>query len=105
MRLSELTKMRSVDSDGRPLDHVKDVRLVERDGGWVVTDLVVGRAAVAERLGFVHGVVDRPVLLARVMRRLARHARVVPWDQVTIDEGIVHVGVPRDALGRPEGQR
>ena len=106
VRLSELMNLRAVDSTGASLDRVKDVRLERRGGDWVVTDLVVGRASVAERLGFVHGVVERPVVLARLMKRVARHGRVVPWDAATLgDDGIVRVSVARDALARPEGYR
>lgn len=106
VRLGDLMKMRSVDSTGQRLDHVKDVRLEHRDGGWVVTHIVVGRAAVAERLGFLHGVVERPVLLARLMRRIARHSRIVPWDKVALTkEGIVEVTVPWDELPQPEAYR
>lgn len=104
MRLSELMSLRTLDSEGVPLDHVKDVRLEQRDGEWVVTHLVVGRAAVAERLGFIHGVVDRPVLLAHVLRRIARRARVVPWELVSFGgDGTVHVSAERDDLDSPEG--
>lgn len=103
MRLSELMKMRSVDSSGEALGHVKDVRLEERAGGWVVTDVVVGRAAVAERLGFIHGVVERPVVLARLMGRLARRARIVPWDKVRqVGDGVLQVAARRDELPHPE---
>lgn len=104
MRLSELMKMRAVDSTGRSMDHVKDVRLEQRDGGWVVTDLVVGRGAFAERLGFIHGIVERPVLLARLLGYIGRHVRVVPWERARFaDDGVVHVDARRDDLKRPEG--
>ncbi len=106
MRLSELLNSRAVDSTGAPLDRAKDVRLEQRDGEWVVTALVVGRGGFAERLGFIRGVVDGPVLLARLMRHVGRHARVAPWDAVTLgDDGVVHVSVARDALAHPEDDR
>lgn len=106
MRLSELMKLHAVDSEGELLDHVRDVRLEDRDDGWVVTHVVVGRAAVAQRLGFIHGAVERPALLAWAMRRSTRHARVVPWEKVTLGDGdAVHVGARRAELDRPEGYR
>ncbi len=105
MRLSDLLSLRAFDRNGNPLDHVKDVRLQWIDGEWVVTDLVVGRGALAERLGFVHGAVERPFLLARLMRRLGRHARVVPWERVTSVGARVDVDAARDELAPPEGHR
>lgn len=103
MRLSDLLKLEAVDLDGRSLDHVRDVRLEQRGDAWTVTHVVVGRAAVAERLGFIHGVVERPVAIAAVMRRIGRHARVVPWSQVSLEDGRLHVDARKDGLGRPEG--
>ncbi len=104
MRLSELQRYRAVDVAGRPLDHIKDVRLEQQGEEWVVTDLIVGRAAFAERLGFIHGVVERPVLLARLMRWVARHARVVPWEDVRLEQDRVVVASQRGELLRPEGK-
>lgn len=103
MRLSDLLRLRAFDAAGEPLDHVRDVRFECRDGDWVASDLVVGRGALAERLGFVHGAVERPLLLARLMRRLGRHARVVPWDRVASIGERVDVDARRDELSRPEG--
>lgn len=98
--------MSAVDADGRSLGGLKDVRLEERDEGWVVTHAIFGRAAVAERLGFIHGVVERPALLARILRRLALHTRVVPWDELKVTgEGVVRTASARGELERPEGYR
>lgn len=105
MRLSDLMKMECFDVDGRPLHEVKDVRLEERAEGWVVTHVVVGRAAFAERLGFVHGVVDKPALLAWIMKRVGRHARVAPWDRVSVGDDGIELALRRDDLERPEGSR
>ncbi|MDQ4125392.1 MAG: hypothetical protein M3134_07325 [Actinomycetota bacterium] len=98
-------KLRAFDACGEPLDHVRDVRLEWREGEWIVTDLVVGSGAFAERLGFVHGAVERPLLLARLMRWLGRHARIVPWDCVVSLDERVDVDALRDDLPRPEGYR
>lgn len=103
MRLSDLMKMESFDADGGSLDHVSDVRLEQRDEGWVVTHVAVGRAAFAERLGFIHGVVERPALLAWVLRRVARRARMARWDQVSVAGGTLKIAARRDDLPRPEG--
>lgn len=105
MRLSELQRYRAFDVDGQPLDHVKDVRL-QRDGDmWVVTDVVLGRGAVAQRLGFIHGVVERPLLLARLMKWIGRHARAAPWDAVTLHaDRVLVVDLPRNQLRVPEAE-
>ncbi len=100
MRLSELQRLRAVDEGGGELAHVKDVRLERQGRYWVVTHVVVGRAAVAERLGFLHGEVERPALLARIMRRVARHARVVTWQDVTLEDDRIIVSSTHD---RPDG--
>lgn len=106
MRLSDLTKMRCVDENGDDLGRVKDVAVEEREGAWIATTLIVGRGGFAERLGFMHGVVEKPVVLARLMEWVERHARVVPWDKVRLREDrVVSVLGRRDELERPEAYR
>ncbi len=101
MRLSDLFKLEAFDSSGASLGHVRDVRLEQHDDSWQVVALIVGPAGVAERLGFAHGVVERPVILAKVMHWIGRHARVVPWDKVTVQRGVISVDATRQELATP----
>lgn len=105
MRLTELMRMPTEHLNGTSFGGVKDLRLERRNDDWVITHIVVGRGALAERLGFIHGVVERPALLARLMRRLGRRARVVPWDDVQVENGVVRISGSPDQFGRPEGYR
>lgn len=101
MRLSDLLKLEAFDASGRSLGRVKDVRLERREDAWEVTALIVGTSGVAERLGFAYGVVERPAALASVMRWLARHARIAPWERVTVHHGVLTVDGTRDDLEHP----
>ena len=84
MRLGEVLRCEVVTADGRRLGRVSDVRLVQ-DGpvrrgvqaALRVDALVVGRAGLAERLGFVRHGVSGPWLLRAAMRRLEQRAHVV----------------------------
>ncbi|MBI5089019.1 MAG: PRC-barrel domain-containing protein [Actinobacteria bacterium] len=89
MRLSDLIRCEVTDEDGVRLGLVSDVRLVQdgpiRAGVQAelrVEALVVGRAGLAERLGYVKHRVRGPWLLRVVFTRLERRARVVPADEV-----------------------
>ena len=88
MRLSELLGVEVVDQDGNVLGEVHDVRLREdepgagRDGRFVIGALVLGVGSLGGRLGYAHGAVEGPWVLARRLRRLSRHARCVPWQHV-----------------------
>ena len=101
MRLSELMSMKTFDVQGKPIDHVKDVRLEKKGEHWEVTALIVGRGAFAERLGFLHGVVERPALLARLMGWFERHARVAPWENIRLSDGQVLIDTSEQELPRP----
>ncbi len=103
MRLSELSRFRCEDAEGQPLGRVKDVRLERQGDAWVVTGILVG-GAVAERLGFLHGGVERPVLLARLVRHFARHARVIPWDRTILHDDHITADAHGDDLPRPEAE-
>lgn len=105
MRLSDLLELEVFDSAGARLGRVKDVRFERRGDAWEVVELVVGTAGVAERLGFAYGVVERPAVLAAIMRWVARHARVVPWDKVTLHVGMISVEATREDLRHPPGRR
>jgi hypothetical protein len=89
MNLSDLLGGTVVTAEGDLLGEVSDVRLVQ-DGPLLagivqalrVDGVLVGRTSLAERLGFVHGGVQRPALLARLLRALSGQPRLVAWDDV-----------------------
>ena len=88
-----------VDVDGASVGLVRDVRLTRDADTWSATGLVVGRRLLSERLGYAHGVVAGPALLAWWLRRRHSHLRWVPWDLVSaVDEGEVRLSCRRDEL-------
>ncbi|MDQ1444378.1 MAG: hypothetical protein QOI20_842 [Acidimicrobiaceae bacterium] len=106
MRLSELLHETVYDAEARPIGRVHDVRLVQ-DGplqglagaAFRVDALLVGRSAVGIRLGFHRGHMRGPWLLRVFFERLARHVRVVTWDDVAAwDDGGVRLRVRVDEL-------
>jgi sporulation protein YlmC with PRC-barrel domain len=101
MRLSDLLDRDVRTHEGDDLGRVQDVRFERVGGEWHLSALIVGTAAFAERLGFAYGIVERPARLARAMRWVARHARVVPWDAVEPRDGRLVVKARRDDLARP----
>lgn len=110
MRLSDLLHCTVHDADGTVIGRVSDLRLVQ-DGPVVgglqaairVDALVVGRAGLAERLGYVRSRVNGPWMLKVLFSHIERRARIVPaheiesWD---ITSGVLRVG-RRDAAIRP----
>ncbi|MEV6618682.1 hypothetical protein AB0N31_33475 [Streptomyces sp. NPDC051051] len=90
MRLADLMGARVIDSSGRQIGHVGDVRLVEekvlaRGGSGTrmrVDGLVVAVRRRGRLLAYDHRPVDRPLLLARLVGRVAARARYATWDQV-----------------------
>jgi hypothetical protein len=111
MRLSDLLRCEVVDEDGDRLGRVSDVRLVQdgpiRAGVQAelrVDALVVGRAGLAERLGYVKNRVRGPWLLRAPFTALERRARIVPAEEVVaweVDESTVRVR--RGAADRSPG--
>ena len=108
MRLADLLLSSAEDSDGTDLGQVHDVsaRLsVSADGRHrlVVEGVVTGVGSVGTRLGYLHGEVSGPWLLAVVLRWLGRHSRYVPWEHLRWDpaRGHVDVLVGRDELVHP----
>ncbi len=99
MRLSELQRVPIVDRSGGALDHVRDIRLEMRDGRWVTTEVTLGAGAIAHRLGFLHGIVERPVLLAKLMKWLGRRALAVEWSELEIEGIRIRVTTSKDHLG------
>jgi PRC-barrel domain protein len=89
MRLSDLLGCDVFDASGTSLGRVSDVRLVQ-DGpllagitaAFRVDAIVFGRFSLAERLGYLHGGVDRPVVLAWLLRRVARRTHLLAWEAV-----------------------
>lgn len=87
--LSELLQSEVVDSEGRELGKVDDVRLVQdgpiRPGFGAalrVDGLVVGAGGLAVRLGYHRNQVRGPALLKAIFATLERRARFVPWELV-----------------------
>ena len=110
MKLSELLHSDVFDADGRNLGSVDDVLFVQ-DGPYVegfgaalrVAGLVVGRGAIAVRLGYHRAAVSGPWLLRRVFGALERRTKYVPWEDVTDWDGErVTVGVRGDELAPPD---
>jgi hypothetical protein len=101
MRLSELLKLDANDRRGRHVGHVRDVRLEKRGDRWEIAAVILGNAAVAERLGFAYRAVDRPYLLAKLMQWLTRHARAAPWDVVEIRDGRISLDADHEDLPHP----
>lgn len=103
MRLSDLLRMDAVDATGRAIGSVDDVRLrIEGDEAgigrarWIVDAVVVGRGALGRRLGYDNVTEQGPALVAALMQRVGRRARVLRWDQVARIEGdtiVASVGI------------
>jgi sporulation protein YlmC with PRC-barrel domain len=109
MRLSELLSATVIDSMGRSLGPVRDVRLAEDD--LEIVGLVVGGgrfAAVAHAWGYAEGRARGPWLLAAVTRRAIRLARFIPservvdWDppQLRVDVALADLVPLTEALER-----
>lgn len=106
MRLADLLWAQARDADGEELGQVHDVRLrLEEDGHdaprLVVESIIVGAGTVGRRLGYAHGGVEGPWLLARLFEWAARHAREAKWTDVRREARVLHVQRPRDELERP----
>ncbi|MDG9715611.1 PRC-barrel domain-containing protein [Streptomyces sp. DH24] len=84
MKATDLLGAEAVDTDGRRLGRVHDVRLARsgQDAAWRIDAVVVGPSALAYRLGYAEHVVDGPRLLAALACRLGRRNRPVPWARV-----------------------
>jgi sporulation protein YlmC with PRC-barrel domain len=97
MRVSDLLETTVVDTNGRVLGRVRDVRIVQ-DGplhasgqaGFRVHGLVAGRFAFGTRLGYVTrpGITPTaetrgPLPLRALFRWLHRKANYIPWENIT----------------------
>ncbi len=105
MRISDLLRFVVVDADGTEIGRVSDVRVVQ-DGplqrqvqaAFRVDGLVIGRAGIAERLGYIKGRVRGPWLLRVIFTRLEHRGRVVEARDVeTWDEEACRVVLRRGA--------
>lgn len=88
MRLSELLESVVEDEQGTKLGHVHDVRLVQDgpvgsgfDAAFRVHGLIVGRGAIANRLGYGR-TGSRGPWLVRVLAKGGAHPKFVPWTRV-----------------------
>jgi PRC-barrel domain len=89
MLMSDLLRRSVVDADGVSLGKVRDVRVVQ-DGPYIegfgnalrVDALVVGRGAIAVRLGYTRVGVRGPWLLRVGSTALEGRAYLVPWTEV-----------------------
>jgi sporulation protein YlmC with PRC-barrel domain len=100
MRASELLASSVVDSTGRRVGRVRDVRVI-RDG-FRVAGLVIGGgpfAGIAHSWGYAEGRAQGPPLLRALTRRATRSARFVPVDRVSDwGDGVVELDADVDEL-------
>ena len=115
MRLSELLHSDVFDDHGGCLGSVEDVRLVQDgpllpggDAALRIDALVIGRAGLGLRLGYVRTNVRGPWLLKVLFHGLAGRASYVEWSEVEAwDDGKVrlrpgaHVQKLRDVTVSP----
>lgn len=100
MILSELLGSRVHTPDGSDLGAVVDVRFRHagregrRAGDLELVALIVSPRSRSSFYGYERGTVRGPALIAAVIRRLHRGARIVPWECVArVDRDVVHLGV------------
>lgn len=105
MRLSDVMKMEVTDRSGDRIGTVKEVMLERRGSAWEMTAFIVGAAGISERLGFTYGEVERPVILAALMRWVGRHARVVRWHDLSLGQKTAVVNRRKADLPHPRDQR
>lgn len=94
-RLDDLLQMPVSDTEGRGLGGVLDVRLQGRSpDGLLVTAVVVGHARPGALLGYDRSQEQGPWLVARPVRWLLRHSRLVEWsavEEVDWEDGVLTV--------------
>jgi len=111
MRTLDLLGAEAVDTDGRALGRVHDVRLetgaqpTQESGepAFAICALVIGTTGYAHRLGYGRGAMAGPWPLTVLFRRLAQRSISVPWSAVDeVGEGRVTVraSAVQDAAGR-----
>jgi sporulation protein YlmC with PRC-barrel domain len=94
MRVSDLLDQPVHDRDGREIGIVHDVRLVQdaaspegEDLRFRVDALVVGRAGVAARLGYVRNGVRGPWLVKALATRREQRTEEIPWSEIVRVDG------------------
>ena len=94
MRLSDLVHRPVVDSGGRSVGYVQDVRAVQDGpvlGSWGaafrVEGLIVTRRRWTSVLGFDAGRERGPAAVARLVGMLLRRSHFVPWEDVVSWDG------------------
>ncbi|MEU0337492.1 PRC-barrel domain-containing protein [Streptomyces bobili] len=100
MKATDLLGAEAVDTDGRSLGRVHDVRLARSayDTPWYIDAVIVGPSALAYRLGYAEHTVNGPKILASLARRLGRRNRSISWRQVI---SVQH----RRLVVRPDAER
>ncbi|MQA95761.1 MAG: hypothetical protein GEV11_14315 [Streptosporangiales bacterium] len=104
LRAGELIGREVTDAAGHALGRVEDLR-AERDeaGRYRVCELIVGRRALAGRLGYGETLRIGPPF-SWVLHALRRHEHPIPWEQVAAldDDGRVrlHPEAPRSPEDR-----
>jgi hypothetical protein len=87
IQLSDLMGCEVVTESGDSLDHVWEVRAERSERGLRVVGLLVGRFALAERLGLRHGFGQGPANTRR-----QPHRDGIPWEAVVrLEPGLVVV--------------
>ena len=107
MRLSELLNKEVFDANGQSAGHVHDVRVIQDgpitssfDAALRVHGLIVGRGALANRLGYGRGAVRGPWLI-RAILEARDNPTFVPWNRVcAIEAGRILITGSRDDLER-----
>lgn len=107
MLLSELLGARVVRRDGASLGEVVDVRFRRgprqgrHEGDLELVALIVSPHSRLSFYGYERGVVERPVVIARIIEWLHRRSRVVPWEcvaRVEADRVVLGVDPPHIPL-------
>ena len=107
MRLSDLLHKEVFDANGQRAGHVYDVRVIQDgpvtsgfDAALRVHGLIIGRGALANRLGYGRGGARGPWLIRAILE--ARHKpTLVPWHRVrAIEADRILISGSRDDLER-----
>ena len=108
MRLSELLNKEVVDANGERAGHVHDVRVIQDgpvtsgfDAALRVHGLIIGRGALANRLGYGRG--TRGPWIIRMLLEGMHQPAFVPWNRVrSIEDNRIVISGTRDDLERAQ---
>src|SRR3954453_8953517 len=105
MRMADLVGAKVIDSGGRDVGKVHDVRAArdgthEVDAPYVATHLLVAAGSVGTRLGYGYGHMHGPWPLSAIMRRAMARSYAARWDQLDVIEHdqVLRLAVSRDDL-------